>query len=86
MVQYRFCSFGSNWNNKKSPDSRIERIKLNQDYLSIDVTQAINSNFDGDTIWTKGIIVKPSEHGESFTAISTGDSSLFPAVFEVNYV
>lgn len=85
-VQYRFCSFGSTWNNKKSAYIPINKISFGENYVSVDLTEILKSTFDSDSIWTKGIIVKPKTRGEDFTVLSTGDSYLFPILFEINYI
>ena len=84
QVSSRFCSFGSNWNNKVAESSAVSESVAEGRYHNIDVTPVF-SDKSGRFTQTEGIILKPRVKGGGFTAVSTGDSSYAPQIYEINY-
>ncbi len=84
-VQYRFCSFGSTWNNRKSAQNDICQLVDSNDYLTADITDLLIEHAIGQTIWSRGMILKPQKPSNDFAVISTGDSCYKPIIFELNY-
>lgn len=76
----RFCSFGSNWDNKV-PTFRENEIKsiLNNGYQTFDLTQYYTDKYHR-FVETTGITIK-GQNG--FSVITTGDSYYAPPIFEV---
>lgn len=80
----RFCSFGSNWDNKiAAADELSDTYEING-YHSLNITSLLidRSRFLKPS---EGFILKPKMKGNSFCAIATGDSSYSPQILEVNY-
>ena len=80
----RFCSFGTNWNNKKSGNQNVKTSETIPGYYRLDVTDVISRN---KKLYTKneGFILKSAKKCGEFTAISTGDSFYLPQILEVNF-
>ena len=76
----RFCSFGSNWDNRIFA-LRENEIKstLNNGYQTFDLTQYFTDKYDR-FIETTGITIK-GQNG--FAVITTGDSYYAPQIYEI---
>lgn len=83
-VSERFCSFGSNWNNKKSASNFVNRSYCTESYLVIDITNALIHEKSKQVIATNGLILKPTRKN-NFVAITTGDSCFLPQIIAINY-
>lgn len=84
-VASRFCSFGSNWQNKVPQIDLVSNSFLNGRYQSIDVTNLFVdqknkyfNNFDG-------VILKSKVKGSGSSVVTTGDSYYAPQILEINY-
>ena len=80
----RFCSFGSNWENKVQEAEEITDAVSTGGYLSFNVTRFITDR----TRFLKpfdGFILKPKGRGNGFSAIFTGDSNFAPQILEINF-
>lgn len=84
-VAYRFCSFGSNWQNKVSASSEIGDAALSDKYHSIDLTKIVTNQDSGLLVQTGGIIFKSKRKNSGFTAVSTGDNFYSPQIIEINH-
>lgn len=84
-VPVRFCSFGSNWNNKIHGETRISDSVLSADYQSLDVISLLADPHTGMFTQSEGLILKPRIKGQGFSAISTGDNCLSPQIIEINF-
>ena len=84
-VTARFCSFGSNWNNKIRGGNTITYSTTNADYLSLDITSAITDMRTRFIRPFEGLIVKTQTKGSGFAVLSTGDSYIAPQIFEINF-
>ena len=80
----RFCSFGSTWDNKVTESSHISDLSVNDHYMCLDLTSLVVDRY-GRLIKGDGFILKPSKKDSGCTIISTGDSSLYPQIFVINY-
>lgn len=80
----RFCSFGSNWNNKIPASQSIVTSISNNKYLHIDMTEFLTDD-SGRMVYTDGMIVKPQLKGAKFCAIATADNCYTPQIIEINY-
>lgn len=83
-ISLRFCSFGSNWENKKDTTALISDSYNNGKYQSIDITPFITDE-NKNIVYTDGIILKSEIKGNGFCATSTGDSYFAPQIYEVNF-
>ena len=81
----RFCSFGSTWINKIEKEERHDSLKVDQDYLCLDLTQRyVNRGLLSESA---GVVIAPARSTDDvgYQAISTGDSYLAPPVLCVKY-
>ena len=83
-VSERFCSFGSNWNNKKSESNYVNRSGSTDRYVVIDITSALIHEKSKQVIATNGLILKPAKKND-FVSITTGDSCFLPQILAINY-
>lgn len=85
-VSNRFCSFGSNWNNKV-PETNITFEGIaDKTYYNIDITELSVNKDTGYVEMSHGIVIKSKKNLRGFTAVSTGDSCSQPQIIEVNYM
>lgn len=83
-VSERFCSFGSNWNNKKNESNYVNRSCSADKYVVIDITAALIHEKSKQVIATNGLILKPAKKND-FVSITTGDSCFLPQIIAINY-
>lgn len=83
-LQSRFCSFGSNWENKIRTGERRYAASQKDGYLSIDVTQLYS--YSGQLTASIGtvLIARPTNQA-SFQIISTADCYARPPILCVKY-
>ncbi len=84
-VVARFCSFGSNWNNKTPGGAAVSDSSSNPGYQSIDVTSLLVDQRTKTIKKSDGLILKSKVKGSGFSAIATGDSYLAPQILEINF-
>lgn len=84
-VAARFCSFGSNWDNKIGEGAHVSDSATNSRYQSIDLTPLLVDPRTKTILQSEGMIIKPKIKDSGFSAIATGDSCFAPQVLEVNY-
>lgn len=84
-VAARFCSFGSNWNNKVAASSVVSEVSFDRKYQHVDITDMLAQPRNGHTMRSEGIILKSKTRGCGFSVIATGDSCFTPQILEVNY-
>ena len=84
MLETRFCSFGSNWNNKRTSSSKAILLRKGAYYYHLDLTQVV-TNEVGFIRYTEGFILKKDNKESAFSAISTGDSFFAPQILEIVY-
>ena len=80
----RFCSFGTNWNNKKSGNQKLKTTEKISGYYKLDITDVISRN---KKLYTRneGFILRSTKKCDEFTVISTGDSLYSPQILEINF-
>lgn len=80
----RFCSFGSNWENKIQAAEKVADAASLSGYRSLDITNLItdSAHFLKPS---EGLILKPKVKDGGFSAVSTGDSYFAPQILEVNF-
>lgn len=83
-VSARFCSFGSNWNNKIAEASSLADSQITDHYIDLDLT-SIMSDKHGRLSRGEGFILKAKKKGAGFSVIATGDNYFAPPILEVNY-
>lgn len=83
-VAARFCSFGSNWNNKISEASLLADSKITDHYIDLNLMPII-SDERGRLLRQEGFILKAKKKNSGFSVITTGDSYLMPQIIEINY-
>ena len=81
----RFCSFGSNWENKIKSGSVISSTTSTAKYQSIDLTSLVIDPRTRTITKSEGLILKPDIKNSGFSAVATGDSYYAPQILEVNY-
>jgi hypothetical protein len=84
-VSARFCSFGSNWNNKISGQASISDSSSRNGYQSLDLTPLLLNAYTGTIVKSDGFILKPKIKGSGFSAVATGDSYYAPQILEINF-
>lgn len=77
-VSRRFCSFGTNWDNKVPINSKGIIPSKHDGYLSFDITNI----FVGRTL---GYIIKPELNNDGYICVSTGDNYIRPVILECCY-
>lgn len=83
-VASRFCSFGSNWDNKSEAEETALYSSNTQHYHSFDVTNLIADKKTKRLQRSNGIVLRPKERNMPFSVISTGDSCNRPIILEIN--
>lgn len=81
----RFCSFGSNWNNKIAGYTSISDSYLSNGYQNLNLTPLFIDPKTKMISKNEGIILKSKIRGSGFSVVSTGDSYLCPQILEINY-
>lgn len=85
MIVSRFCSFGSNWENKIADGHRIAGGTYQKGYLSFDLTDFVALMQKNALIHSDGMLLKPTEKMHDATVIATADSYLNLPVIEINF-
>lgn len=81
----RFCSFGSNWENKKMP-ATMSGISMDVGhYQCVDVTRFMVDARTNRFTSTQGWILKTKNKNSGFTVLATADSYYMPQILEINY-
>ncbi len=80
----RFCSFGSNWENKVRAAYEMADAVSSCGYQNLDITSLITDSTQS-LKHSEGLILKPKVKGGGFSAVSTGDSYFAPQILEVNF-
>lgn len=81
----RFCSFGSNWDNKIESGTAISNSTAASGYQSVDLTNLVVDPRTRTITKSEGLILKPQVRDSGFSAIATGDSCYAPQILEINY-
>ena len=84
-VSARFCSFGSNWDNKIPGEIPVSDSSSQRGYQSLDFTSLLVDNRTKTITKSEGFILKPKVKGSGFSAIATGDNYYTPQIFEINF-
>lgn len=84
-VTARFCSFGSNWDNKISDGLLVSDSLTMSGYQSLDITSLIVDQHARTILRTEGLVLKSKIKGIGFSVIATGDSYFAPQILEINY-
>ena len=84
-VVARFCSFGSNWDNKIKSGNIISSTTAAGGYQSVDLTSLVIDPRTRTITKSEGLILKPKVKDSGFSAVATGDSYYAPQILEVNY-
>ena len=80
----RFCSFGSNWDNKIPSDKRTSISDVITGYQKIDISNMITNNHKLLTS-SEGWLIKSAVKGSGFSALSTADSFYAPQILEITF-
>ena len=84
-VASRFCSFGSNWQNKKG-QAEFGCISSSSDlYYNADITKISVNEKTRKLEINNGLILRSSSNDGDFSVISTGDNYYRPQILEINY-
>lgn len=81
-VLSRFCNLDTNWESKADASGFLGYPIENGKYLDVDITDIfkIYASIFGD-----GIILKPKNSNDGYTAIATGDNCWKPQILEIHY-
>lgn len=80
----RFCSFGSNWDNKMAMKEAIVSSNIRFGYQDMDVTKLL-TNKESMLERSEGLIIKSKTKNNGFSVMPTGDSYYAPQILEINY-
>lgn len=83
-VSARFCSFGSNWENKIQEAEELTDASAGGAYQDLDITRVITDDAEFLKRF-EGLILRPKYKNSGFSAVSTGDSCFAPQIMEVNF-
>ena len=78
----RFCSFGSNWDNKISYSNAALSGTRNNGYITFDISKYVISK-TGDWNPNEGFVIQ--SRGEHFSIIGTGDNYYTPQIIEITF-
>ncbi|MBE6717762.1 MAG: hypothetical protein E7574_00700 [Ruminococcaceae bacterium] len=81
----RFCSFGSNWDNKIAGGSLVSNSLSSRGYQTIDLIPLIVEPRTRTITRSEGLILKSKIKGSGFSVITTGDSCFAPQIMEISY-
>lgn len=84
-VSKRFCSFGSNWNNKISETTHIADTEICDKYQNLNISEFLRETGRGYLLRSDGLIIRSRDKKGGFSAIATGDSSYAPEILEINF-
>lgn len=80
----RFCSFGSVWNKRIKPSEKRLPVKYHNGFCCIDLSNAMIDAF-GRLKFSNGFHLRTYGDAIGYCALATGDSHLFPSIFEVRW-
>lgn len=80
----RFCSFGSNWNNKIELSKKMIDTAVGNQYQTLDLTDSVINPKNHSIRTTDGFILRIKEQ-KKLAVVSTGDSYINPQILEINY-
>ncbi len=84
-VSARFCSFGSNWDNKIPLAAFETDSHGNHGYTDLDITHLLTEQRTGFMKRSEGLIIRTSVKDSGFSAIATGDNYYTPQILEINF-
>lgn len=83
-LSVRFCSFASNWNNKKVVGGEVARSERIDGYQRLDLTDLLTKN--GKLVnKSEGVVLKGAERDGGFCVLSTGDNFYAPQILAIRY-
>ena len=85
-VSARFCSFGTNWNNKVRKTADYTDALAGDSDVSLPVTPFLADAVMGYAKPSNGWIVKPIGQEGGFIPLALADSCYAPQILEVNFV
>lgn len=80
----RFCSFGSNWDNKIPLKEVVANSYITEGYQHFDITKSL-TNKEQMLERSEGLILRSKIKNNGFSVISTGDSYYAPQILEINF-
>jgi len=90
-ISRRFCSFGSNWDNRIHETGAVTEPKISAKYCSFDITELIAERETGGFKNSEGLIVKANlkanmgrDSSDGYIAIATGDNYYTPQILEIS--
>ena len=84
-IQRRFCSFGSDWQNKVTAFNRISTGENKEKYCRLDITEILLREPGGTLVPNEGFILRSAVRDSGFSVISTGDSYYAPEILAIMY-
>ena len=83
-VARRFCSFGSNWENKISEVAMRADSQITDQYINVNLMPILVERF-GRLSKGDGFILKAQRRNSGFSVITTADSYFMPQILEIKY-
>lgn len=83
-MDVRFCSFGSNWDNKALQGRRSLDVCVLDDYYCVDLTGIMTDKF-GRLKFSNGFLLKARGTQGQYCILATGDSCFNPPIVEIKY-
>lgn len=84
-VSARFCSFGSNWDNKIAPVALETDAQDKNGYVDLDITHWMTEPVTGFLKHTEGLVLRAKRKEAGFTVLATGDSYYAPQILEISF-
>ncbi len=81
----RFCSFGSNWENKTGLAHPVADTCSIPRYEILDLTGSLTDPATHFLQRSEGLILRASVKKSGFVALATGDSYSYPPILEINF-
>ena len=77
----RFCSFGSNWNNKVPISKSVGAISITPEFYNIDLTSILQNEMNT----SNNFVIRVKDQHQSAVMIPTADSYYHPQILELNF-
>lgn len=81
-IARRFCSFGSQWNNKIPQTEFYSASVVQPPFQAIEVTDLLTSP---SSFATDGLVLRQGIREKNFTAVATGDQQTHPPILELQF-
>lgn len=84
-VTARFCSFGSNWDNKVKETYEMTNSYQIDGYQVLNITNHMTEPYEKRIRYNNGFILRTKDKTDGFVAVATADNYYTPQILEINY-